>query len=244
MLRRFSRSSRLGLALVFVVGVVAVGLATWAYAGPAGAHPGMGCNPDPGHGSPGCHVDEPTTTTTVVSTTTTKLSTTTTKPSTSTTKASTSTTKASTSTTVPGTSTTGATTTTTGAGTATTGAGTATSQAGTSTTEAGTSTTAAAVTATTDAGAATQGTATQGTDTSVACRQCHLGVGPDFAASLPGHIHSNQSAFQGVYYGNKSFAALTGTILAGGLLIVATSISLRGLARIRRRAALRNKKGQ
>jgi hypothetical protein len=195
MLRRFSRSSRLGLALVFVVGVVAVGLATWAYAGPAGAHPGMGCNPDPGHGSPGCHVDEPTTTTTVVSTTTTKLSTTTTKPSTSTTKAS-------------------------------------------------TSTTAAAVTATTDAGAATQGTATQGTDTSVACRQCHLGVGPDFAASLPGHIHSNQSAFQGVYYGNKSFAALTGTILAGGLLIVATSISLRGLARIRRRAALRNKKGR
>jgi nitrate/TMAO reductase-like tetraheme cytochrome c subunit len=56
----------LGVALV---GILAVGLSVWLYTGPASAHPGNSCDPDPGHGTPGCHVDAATTATTAVSTT-------------------------------------------------------------------------------------------------------------------------------------------------------------------------------
>jgi hypothetical protein len=55
------RKRYLALGLV-LVGAAAIGLAGWGYAGPAGAHPGNTCNPGPGHGLPGCHVDATPTT--------------------------------------------------------------------------------------------------------------------------------------------------------------------------------------
>ncbi|MFH0916344.1 MAG: hypothetical protein V1912_07855 [bacterium] len=92
---------RLAIGLAFVV-AAGIALAGWGFAGPATATPGMSCNPEPGHGSPGCHVG---------ATTTTKAPTATTKAPTATTAKPTPTTAgASTATTNAGTSTTGATT--------------------------------------------------------------------------------------------------------------------------------------
>jgi len=128
--RRFG-SLRLAFCLGFV-GAVAIALAGWAYVGPANATPDKTCNPGPGHGTPGCHV-QATTTTAEPTTTTAKPTTTTAKPATTTTKASTATTAA-------GTGTTGATTgTTTSSSTGTTGATTGTTAGGTGTTGATTS---------------------------------------------------------------------------------------------------------
>lgn len=45
-----------------LVGVLAIALATWLYVGPASAHPGNSCDPEPGHGTADCHVDASTTT--------------------------------------------------------------------------------------------------------------------------------------------------------------------------------------
>ncbi len=42
------------------MGVLAIALAAWLYAGPASAHPGNSCDPEPGHGTPGCHADATT----------------------------------------------------------------------------------------------------------------------------------------------------------------------------------------
>jgi hypothetical protein len=59
------RSSRgvlhITLALIFA-GALAIGLTAWLYAGPASAHPGNTCDPEPGHGGPSCHVEVTTTT--------------------------------------------------------------------------------------------------------------------------------------------------------------------------------------
>jgi hypothetical protein len=107
----------LGLALAAAVGI---GLVSWGYSGSASAHPGMTCNPEAGHGTPGCHVAvttttaKPTTTTAKATTTTAKATTTTAKASTTTTKGSTGTTAASTTTTAGTTDTTAGTTETTG----------------------------------------------------------------------------------------------------------------------------------
>ena len=119
---------------LIVVGAIALGLVGWSNAGPAAAKPGYTCNPAPGHGNPGCHVEvttttaAPTTTTTAAPTTTTTaapITTTTLAPTTTTTlaatttttpAATTTTTAATTTTTVPSSTTTtvpGATTTTT-----------------------------------------------------------------------------------------------------------------------------------
>ena len=73
--RRLVRGSRSraaflgGLGIAFA-GLVVLGLAAWLYTGPASAHPGNTCDPEPGHGRPGCHVGATTTTTTPSSTTT------------------------------------------------------------------------------------------------------------------------------------------------------------------------------
>jgi S-layer homology domain len=112
------RKRYLAVGLVIVV-AVAIGLLGWGYAGPATAHPGNTCNPPAGHGNPGCHVSDTTTTakatttTAKATTTTAKATTTTAKPNTTTTKGSTTTTKGSTTTTAAGTTTTAANTTTT-----------------------------------------------------------------------------------------------------------------------------------
>jgi hypothetical protein len=41
---------------------MALGIAAWLSVGPASAHPGNSCDPEPGHGVPGCHVDVTSTT--------------------------------------------------------------------------------------------------------------------------------------------------------------------------------------
>jgi hypothetical protein len=112
---------RLALCLAFV-GALAIGLAGWAYTGPAAANGSMGCNAEAGHGTPGCHVEPTTTTAKPATTTTAKPATTTTKASTATTKASTGTTGATTSTSASSSSTTGVTTSTATSSTGTTGA--------------------------------------------------------------------------------------------------------------------------
>ncbi len=110
------RKRYLAVGLVIVT-AVAIGLLGWAYAGPATAHPGNTCNPEAGHGTPGCHVGA--TTTTKAPTTTTKAPTTTTKAPTTTTKAPTTTTKAPNTTTTGSTGTTAGNTTTTASSTST-----------------------------------------------------------------------------------------------------------------------------
>ena len=57
-----SRRALLLAVGIALVGVLTIGLAAWLYAGPANAHPGNSCDPEPGHGTPGCHVDATTTT--------------------------------------------------------------------------------------------------------------------------------------------------------------------------------------
>lgn len=60
--RRSSRGAlHIALGLVFA-GALAIGLTAWLYAGPASAHPGNTCDPEPGHGGPSCHVEVTTTT--------------------------------------------------------------------------------------------------------------------------------------------------------------------------------------
>jgi hypothetical protein len=65
--RRLVKGSRSRAALflafgIVFAGIVAVGLSAWLYAGPASAHPGNTCDPEPGHGTPGCHVEATDTT--------------------------------------------------------------------------------------------------------------------------------------------------------------------------------------
>jgi len=122
-----------GVALAVAI---SLGFATWAFVGSAGAHPGFTCNPEPGHGNPGCHVD--TTATTVKPTTTAKPTTTTAKP-TATTVRPTTTSKAVTATTSAGKGITGAVSSTT-----TTGAGTTTATSASTTTASSTSATSGA----------------------------------------------------------------------------------------------------
>jgi hypothetical protein len=50
--------------------MVAVALSAWLYAGPAAAHPGNSCDPESGHGTPGCHVGVTSTTSVTTPTTT------------------------------------------------------------------------------------------------------------------------------------------------------------------------------
>ncbi len=231
--------------------VAVAAIATWAFAGQVGAHPGMSCNPEPGHGSPGCHRDEATTTTAAPATTTTKPPTTTTKPTTSTTRPST---KPSTSTTNPATPTTKPSTTTTAGGSSATGATTSTSGKTTSTVDATTSTTGGLAPGDDDTTPTNDGTSSEDSAPTTAsipaaltsdvdsdCNTCHEGVGPEFAASMPDHVHSNAAAVRAIYDTKTAFSILTGSILAVGMLVVAMSIILRGFGRYKRRAALRKK---
>jgi hypothetical protein len=119
--KRPLRSLLLAFALV-LVGALAIGLATWVYAGSATAHPGNTCNPPAGHGTPGCHAEAATTTAPAPTTTTAKPTTTTAKPTATTAKTTVTTAKGSTPTTEAGTATTGTTSVTTASSTGTTGA--------------------------------------------------------------------------------------------------------------------------
>jgi hypothetical protein len=57
-----SRPALLFALGITLVGLLAIGLAAWLYAGPASAHPGNLCEPEPGHGTPDCHVSATETT--------------------------------------------------------------------------------------------------------------------------------------------------------------------------------------
>ncbi len=89
-----SRRALFVASAVVVVAMVALGLAAWSFVGAASAHPGNTCDPEPGHGTPGCHVGTSTSGTTSG---TTPGSSSTTAGSSSTTGATTSTTAAATS---------------------------------------------------------------------------------------------------------------------------------------------------
>jgi hypothetical protein len=65
-----SRAAFLGGFGITCVLLVAIGLVAWLFTGPASAYPGNLCDPEPGHGTPSCHVG-PTTSTTVAATGTT-----------------------------------------------------------------------------------------------------------------------------------------------------------------------------
>jgi len=69
--RRSGSRKALALTLGTLIALtVTLGLAAWLYAGPASARPGNSCDPEPGHGRPGCHVGAtPSTTQSPVSTT-------------------------------------------------------------------------------------------------------------------------------------------------------------------------------
>jgi hypothetical protein len=58
-----SRRAVLLTLCVGLAGMLALALAAWLYVGPANAHPGNSCDPEPGHGTPGCHADAVTTST-------------------------------------------------------------------------------------------------------------------------------------------------------------------------------------
>lgn len=63
--RGFMKSRRSGVVLLGVFGVAlvaAIVLIAGLYAGPASARPGNLCDPEPGHGLPGCHVEVTTST--------------------------------------------------------------------------------------------------------------------------------------------------------------------------------------
>ncbi|MCL5735176.1 MAG: hypothetical protein M1274_06225 [Actinobacteria bacterium] len=57
-----SRAAILGGFGLALAALAALGLIALFYAGPASAHPGNTCDPEPGHGGPGCHVEVTTTT--------------------------------------------------------------------------------------------------------------------------------------------------------------------------------------
>ncbi len=59
------------------------------------------------------------------------------------------------------------------------------------------------------------------------CKTCHPDAGPEFVTGFVGHKAVNSDYLPEVYWGGKSFYILSRAMLAGGLLIVAGSISIR-----------------
>ena len=59
------------------------------------------------------------------------------------------------------------------------------------------------------------------------CKTCHPDAGPEFVKGFLGHKAVNSDFMPEVYWGGKSFYIFSRAMLAGGVLIVATSISLR-----------------
>jgi nitrate reductase cytochrome c-type subunit len=76
------------------------------------------------------------------------------------------------------------------------------------------------------------------------CQLCHPGAGPEFVNGFLGHKAANSDLLPEVYWGGTTFYIFSRAMLAGGVLIVATSISLRGVPRIVRKFKRRNKKGE
>ncbi len=74
------------------------------------------------------------------------------------------------------------------------------------------------------------------------CRTCHPDAGPEFVKGFLGHKAVNSDYLPQVYWGGRSFFIFSRVMLAGGVLIVATSISLRSVPWVTRRVRRRKKK--
>lgn len=75
------------------------------------------------------------------------------------------------------------------------------------------------------------------------CQLCHSGAGPEFVNGFLGHKAVNSDFLPQVYWAGTSFYIFSRAMLAGGVLIVATSIGLRGVPRVIRKVK-RRKKGE
>jgi hypothetical protein len=67
------------------------------------------------------------------------------------------------------------------------------------------------------------------------CESCHPGAGPEFVKGFVGHKAVNSDNLPEVYWGGTAFYVFSRAMLAGGALVVATSIGLRGVPWIGRR---------
>jgi hypothetical protein len=74
------------------------------------------------------------------------------------------------------------------------------------------------------------------------CQLCHRAAGPEFVSGFLGHKVASSENFPQVFWGGKTFYILSRAMLGGGVLIVATSIGLRGVPRVVRKFKRRNKK--
>jgi hypothetical protein len=74
------------------------------------------------------------------------------------------------------------------------------------------------------------------------CQTCHPDAGPEFVKGFMGHRAVDSDYLPQVYYTGKGFYLFTRGMLVGGLLIVGTSISLRGVPWISRRVKGRKKR--
>jgi len=74
------------------------------------------------------------------------------------------------------------------------------------------------------------------------CRSCHRDAGPEFVKGFVGHKAVNSDFLPQVYWGGKSFRLFSQIMLGGGLLIVASSISLRAAPWITRKLRHRRRK--
>jgi hypothetical protein len=76
------------------------------------------------------------------------------------------------------------------------------------------------------------------------CKTCHPDAGPEFVKGFLGHKAVNSDFMPEVYWGGKSFYIFSRAMLAGGMLIVAGSITLRSVPWAARRIKRRKKKGE
>jgi nitrate/TMAO reductase-like tetraheme cytochrome c subunit len=76
----------------------------------------------------------------------------------------------------------------------------------------------------------------------VTCQSCHPDAEPEFVEGFLGHKAANSDFLPEVYYGGTAFFVLSRAMLVGGMLVVATSISLRGFPWIARKIRRKKKK--
>jgi hypothetical protein len=76
------------------------------------------------------------------------------------------------------------------------------------------------------------------------CKTCHPDAGPEFVKGFLGHKAVNSDYMPEVYWGGRAFHIFSRAMLAGGMLIVAGSISLRSVPWVTRRIRRRKKKGE
>jgi hypothetical protein len=73
------------------------------------------------------------------------------------------------------------------------------------------------------------------------CRTCHPAAEAEFVKGFVGHKAVNSEYLPQVYWGGKTFFIFSRVMLSGGVLIVATSIGLRGVPWVTRKIRRRRK---